>query len=110
MPLTHDQQSVQAFRPDTPNPSFRERIRARRAIRSADNFDTFACPDIIETRGELRVAVTDQEADRLLLILQGPRQLPRLLRHPFRRWVRCAARKMHAPTTQLDEEKYVKRL
>jgi hypothetical protein len=47
-------------------------MRPRRSIRRADNFDTFARPEMVDARGKLRVAVTNQETGRLLLILQGP--------------------------------------
>lgn len=68
--FTYDQQAIQALFSYTANPSFGEPIRLRRSIGRADDLDAFSQEHCVETSRKFRVAISDQENDRSLLILQ----------------------------------------
>src|SRR4051794_217863 len=63
--------------------------------------------DRVEGRRELGVAIVDEEAERAVLLLQRPAEVARLLRDPGGGRVRGAAREIHAPGANLDEERRV---
>jgi hypothetical protein len=55
-----------------PDEAFGERVRFRRSHRCFDDLDAFAGEDGVEVAGELAVAVADQEAKRMSLVLECP--------------------------------------
>src|SRR6266545_2429636 len=57
-----DQEPVEAFRSDGADEPLREGVRLRRLHRRVDHPNSFAAEDLVEARGELAVAIMDQEA------------------------------------------------
>src|SRR5437870_10794280 len=67
MPSAEDQDPVEAVGANRANPALGVGIRVRRLDRRADHSDAFGPEDLIEGVAELRVAVVDEEPERLLL-------------------------------------------
>jgi hypothetical protein len=63
-----DEQPVEALPAHTADPALGVCVRVRRLHGCADHGDPFALEDIVEAVGELRVAIVDQQAQRLLPI------------------------------------------
>jgi hypothetical protein len=61
VPAVHDQDPVDALGAYGADPTFDERIRARRPYRCADRPDAFGAEHLIERGRELAVAVVDQK-------------------------------------------------
>ena len=72
----------------------------------ADDLDPFASENLVEGAIELAVAVVDQEPCRRSLG-ECPAKLTGLLGRPVSVGVRGAAREVHAPTVELDEEEHI---
>src|SRR6266542_6406728 len=75
-----DQQPVKTLAADGANEALRVRVCLWCADRRVDHFDPFAAEDLVEGRGELAVAVVDQEAHPLEDA--GEAEIPRLLGDP----------------------------
>src|SRR4029077_12137090 len=67
MPSTEDEDPVEAIGANGANPALGVSICVRRLDRRADHSDAFAPEDLIEGVVELRVAVVNEEPERLLL-------------------------------------------
>ncbi len=96
MLVVQDQQPVETLGANGPHKSLRHAIRLRRAKRRANDLQPTASKHLVKTVGEFLVPVPDQEAERLGVFCQRPRQLPGLLYHPRRARIRRAARDVHA--------------
>jgi hypothetical protein len=57
-----DQEPVEAFPTDAPDPTLGVRSRLRRPYRRLDDPDALGAEDLVELTRELAVAITDQEA------------------------------------------------
>ena len=83
VPLAGDQHLVQALAPGTGNPPLRDRVRPRRLDRGLDDPHAGRGEDRIEGRGELGIAVPEQELDAASVILEGHQQVTGLPGHPL---------------------------
>jgi hypothetical protein len=86
------------------HPTFRERVRDRRARRGADDRRAVDSEDLVEPGGELAAAVTDQEPDRPQV---AHREVPGCLGRPRTGRVLRDAGEVHASRVELDEEQHV---
>ena len=107
VPSVHDQDPVEAFAADGADPPFDEGVRAGCAYRCADRSDAFGTEHLIERRGELAVAVVDQEPDRLHPFDERLDDVARLLGRPLTGRVRGDARQIHLPGREFDEDECV---
>jgi hypothetical protein len=82
VPLAGDQHPVQALAAGAGNPPLRDRVRPRRLDRSLDDPHAGRGEDRVEGRGELGVAVPEQELDAVSVILEGHQQVACLLGYP----------------------------
>ena len=69
--------------------------------------DALAGEDLVEGTSELGVAITQQEADRNLSVLELPGQIASLLEHPFADRMRAHAGEVDSTAADLDEEEDV---
>ena len=81
MPSAEDQNSVEAVGANGAHPALGVGIRVRRLDRRADHSDAFGPEDVVEGVAELRVAIVDEEPERLLLA-QLHDEVASLLGHP----------------------------
>src|SRR5215831_19536450 len=102
MRLVQDQQPVKTLSPNGSDKALRDAIRLRRPERDPHHLDGFSLKHVVKTRGELRVAISNQELEGLPPICQCPCQLSGLLRDPCCRRPRRAARRMHPATPEFD--------
>ena len=107
VPLAGDQHPVQALAAGAGNPALRDRVRPRRLDRGLDDPHAGRGEDRIEGRGELGIAVPEQELDTVSLILEGHQQVACLLGHPLPRRMGGDPGQVHAPCAVLDEEQHV---
>jgi hypothetical protein len=82
-------------------------LRVPRLDGRADHRNSFASEDVIAATAELGVAIVDQEADRLLAIIDGHQQVARLLGDPGACWVRRAGDEFDQAALERDEKKHV---
>src|SRR6266496_3837904 len=61
-----DEQAIEALATHAADPAFGVGVPVRRPDGCADHRDPFACQDLIEAAAELRVAIVDEVAERLL--------------------------------------------
>ncbi len=102
--LIQDNEPIQTLLAQCPNPSLRIGIGIRRATRRPNDFYSFGLEHRIESSGEFRVPIMDQETYRQLVLVQGPGQLPRLLGHPRRIRMSRASGHKHPSRRQVNEE------
>jgi hypothetical protein len=76
-----DEQPIEALAADAADPALGVGVRVRRLHGCADHGDPFALEDEIAAAGELGVAIVDQQAKRLLAIVERHQQA-RLLGDP----------------------------
>ena len=62
-----DEKSIQALAPQRADKAFRDGVRERSPDRGADDLDALGPKDLIERPCVLRVAVADQEPERVRL-------------------------------------------
>jgi hypothetical protein len=93
MPFAGDEHAVGAFPSDGAHPTFGGRVRPRRLRRRLDDRDTRRGEYGVEGGGELRVAVAQQEPQRVCSLVELDQKIPRLLGEvsasagrPTRRW------------------------
>jgi hypothetical protein len=77
-----DQGAVEAVAAAGADPSFRVGVRVRRLAGRLDQLASFAADDRVEVAAERAVAVVDEEAKRLCLVVEGDQQVPRVLARP----------------------------
>ena len=109
MAFIHDQQVVQTFLPHPAHPPFRVGIGVRRAIGRENGLDPFRRKHHIIVGRKLRITVMHHKAHLLSFLLEFPQQLPRLLPHPGRCRLQCAASHMDPAGADLDKEEYIQR-
>ena len=102
-----DEQPVEALTTRAADPALGVGVRVRRPDGCADHGHSFAREDLIEAAAELRVAIMDQETDRLLAIVEVHQQVARLLGDPGACRVRRAGDQLDPATLERDEEEYV---
>jgi hypothetical protein len=74
-----DEEPVEALATDAADPALGVGVRVRRLHWCADNSDSFGLEDVIAAAAQLRVAIMDEQAERLLTILERHQQVARLL-------------------------------
>jgi len=85
----------------------RDRVRTGAPIRGERHFGAFSLEDGVHLRGELRVAVVDDRADRDLQVLHLHTDISRLLADPGRVRLIGAGAEDHAAALDLDEDQSV---
>jgi hypothetical protein len=81
MASAKDQDPIEAVGGQGADPALGEGVRVRRLDRSTDHLDALGAENLVEGVAELRVAVVDEEPERLLVLeLHG--QVARLLSDP----------------------------
>src|SRR5207248_8569141 len=78
--------------------------------RRTNNARALSLKDDIDTARELSIMVANQVSDWVGTLGERPRDVPRLLRHPFAVGMRRAAGQVHATTGDSDEEQHVEPL
>src|SRR6266540_4331839 len=106
MSATDDQKMVEAIGAHGSHPALRVGVRVRRPHRRPDHPDTLGTEDLVESAAELRVAVMDQEPERLLLS-ELHHQVARLLRRPSPVRVRAAGDVLDPSRRERDEKQHV---
>ncbi len=86
------EQPVEALATDAANPALGVSVRVWCLDGRADHGNPLALEDVIAAATELGVAIMDEEAERLLAIIESHEQVARLLGDPGARWVRRAAK------------------
>jgi hypothetical protein len=103
--VAEDQEPVQALIANGADESLCVGVRLRRLHGRVDNLDSFAAEHLVESGGELAVAIVDQETHPLKQV--GEAEAARLLDDPGSGRVRRAAGEVDASATELDEEQHV---
>ena len=75
-----DQEPVETFGSDGSDKPLGVRVRLRRSHRRVDDPDSFAAEHLVEGRGELAIAIVNQEADPFEEA--GEAEVASLLEHP----------------------------
>jgi len=102
-----DEQPVEALTTHAADPALGVCVRVGCLDGSPDHCDPFALKDVVEAAAELRVAIVNQEAQRLLPIIECHQQVPCLLGRPGAGWVRRAGDELDPAALQRDEEEHV---
>src|SRR5688572_23297105 len=105
-----DQEPVQTLGPNGPYETFRDCVRRWRSSRRPHDLQPGAVKDRVEPAGELLVAISDEKPRGFDPLREGPRELTRLLCHPFRSGMARAARDMDPTGRELNEEEHVQPL
>ena len=106
MAATDDEDSVETISAESADPALGVSVRVRRLDRSPDHPDAFSPEDLVEDVAELRVAVVDEKAERLL-ITEPHDQVARLLGDSAAVRIGCAGDVLDPPRRQRDEEQDV---
>jgi len=109
MLLVQDKQPVETLRTNRAHEALRHAVRLRSPERRTNNLAPNPAKYFVETVRELLVPVANQIAEAFW-VAQAPCQLAGLLGHPLRARRRRAAREMHAPAAQFDEEEDIQPL
>ena len=72
VPAADDQQPVEAFAAQTPDPALGVRSRPRRPHGRLDHPDAFGAEDLVEVTGELAVSITDEEPRADICVVERP--------------------------------------
>src|SRR5215211_511736 len=107
LPPAEDEQAVEALATDAADPALGVSVRVRSLDGRADHSHSFATEDVIETAAELGVAIVDQEAERLIAIIERHPQVACLLGDPGARRVGRAGDELDAAALERDEEERV---
>jgi hypothetical protein len=78
-----DQQVVEQLSASGKDEPLRDRVRPRRPVGQPQDFHALGAEDLIESGGELGIAVTEQELGLHGAVLHLPGQVPGLLGHPL---------------------------
>jgi hypothetical protein len=105
MALVVDEDPVEALAADRADDAFGVGVRDRRAHRRQDHSDTFDREDLVKDAGELRVTITDEDAD--VVEDAADREVAGLLGDPRAGRVRGDSRQVHAAGAVVDEEQDV---
>jgi hypothetical protein len=104
MPLSEDEEVVEALPAGTPDPAFGITVRLGAVWRRLYHLQPFAPEDRVEAGGELAVPVVQQDTNGQPPLLQVPGQVAGVLRYPGRNRVGCTAGEAHLPGSYLNEE------
>jgi hypothetical protein len=104
MALTADENPVQALGSCCPDKPLGERVRPGRPDGCLDDPGADRSHHLVERPDELRIAVTDKEADISSLVLEVGNQVPGLLGDPRPNGVGCHAGQENLTPLDLDEE------
>src|SRR6266545_1748333 len=104
MAAPDDEDAIEAVAADGAHPALGECVRVRRSDRRPD---PLGAEDLVEGAAELRVAVMDQQLERLLLLGQLHDNVPGLLSHPGAVWAGCTGDELEPAPCQREEEKHV---
>ena len=107
MSLVDDQDAVEEFAADGADEAFGDRVGPRRAHRCPDDLDVDGGEDGVEGRGELGVAVADQEPEAPAGVVEVHGQVAGLLGQPRAGRVRGDAEDVYAAGGVLDDEERV---
>ena len=110
MPCVHDQQPVQAFGSNRPHEAFRDAIRLRDLNRRQNDPAALGLKYGIKALPELAIVIPNDKTNWLRTLGECPGDLPRLLRDPLGVGMGGAARQVHAPRANFDEEQHVQPL
>jgi hypothetical protein len=105
-----NQEPVEAFAADAPDPALSMRPRLRSSHGRLDDSDAFGAEDFVEVSGELAVAVTDKKQRADVLVVEMHQQVACLLGHPAAVGVGRDPGQAHSAGRQLDEEEDVEAL
>jgi hypothetical protein len=103
MAAAEDEDPVQAVGANRAYPTLGEGVCVRRLDRRADHLDAFRLKDLVERAAEFRVAIMDEEPERLL-ILKLHDEVARLLGDPAAVRVRAAGDVLDPSRRERDEE------
>src|SRR5262245_30997438 len=106
MPTPDDRYSIEAIGAERAYPALGIGVRVRGLDWCADHADSLAPEDVVEGVTELRVAVMDEKAERLL-VAELHHQVPCLLGHPVSVGVAGAGDVLDPPPRERDEEQDV---
>ena len=101
-----DEDPVEAVGADRAHPALGVGVRVRRLHRRPDHLDAFGAEDLVEGVAELRVAIMDEEPERLL-VAELHDEVARLLGDPAAVRVRGAGEVLDPPGRERDEEEHV---
>ena len=104
MSTIKDQHAVEALPADGPDEALGERIGSRSPHRGADDPDAVGSEDLVDTRGELGVSVSDEEFDTMVSVLQRHGQVSRLLDNPWASRVSGDPSDIYASGVELNEK------
>jgi hypothetical protein len=102
-----DQEVVEAFASQGPDPAFRNGVRARCADRGADGAEVGAGEYRVEGGGELAVPVADQEVEPAGVVGEVQEQVAGLLGYPRPGGMGSDSGDVHAATAVLDHDEDV---
>ena len=102
-----DQKVVEAFAAESADPALRVRVRSRCPRRCADDPDLSVGEHGVEVRGELAVAVTDEESELGGAVAEIHQQVPGLLGDPSSGGVDGDTGDVHAAGGVFDQDKDV---
>jgi hypothetical protein len=102
-----DQEPVEAVATNRADPALGERVRVRGPKWGADDLNPLAFEDVVEGATELAVAIMDEETDRPRALRESPGKLSCLLGCPTPIGVGAAAREVHTPRAEFDEEEHI---
>jgi hypothetical protein len=106
MTAVEDEDPVEAVGADGAHPALGEGVRVRGLDRRADHLDALRAEDLVEGVAELRVAVVDEESERVL-VAELHEQVARLLGDLACVRVRAAGDVLDPPGSERDEEEHV---
>ena len=107
LPAMEHKHPVKALPSNSSDEAFGEPIRPRRPDRRADGPDAIGSEHFAEARGELGIAVPDQEVGRATLFSQDQAQIASLLSDPLSHWIGGDAAHRDPPGGELDEEEHI---
>jgi hypothetical protein len=107
MAFSADERPVQALGPRCADKAFGESVRPRRPDRGADDPGADRAHHLVKRPDELRIAVTDKEAEGSRLIFQGGGQVPGLWGNPGPDRVGRHAGQEDLTSLQVNEEQDV---
>ena len=102
-----DEHSIQTLPTHAAYPALGDRIRARSSNRAPRNLDTDRREHRIERRGELRVAVTDEEPQAIHSVTEFHQQIPGPLHHPVRSRMSRHPHDAHPASVVFDDEQHI---
>ena len=107
LPAMEHKHPVKALPSNSSDEALGEPVRPRGSNGRADDPDAIGSEHFVEARGELGIAVPDQEVGRATLFSQDQAQIASLLSDPLSHRIGGDAAHMHAPGAELDEEEHI---